>query len=112
VLNLDEGLTCAFALPVAGDHLAVIGENRKLICFPLVQVPEMGRGKGVRLQKYKDGGIADAKSFTLADGLTWQSSDGRTYTVARPELDEWLGQRAEAGRLPPKGFPKNNRFVG
>ncbi len=112
VMNLDEGLKCVFALPMAGDHLAVIGENRKLVCFPLAEVPEMSRGKGVRLQKYKDGGIADAKSFTLADGLTWQSSDGRTYTVAKPELEEWLGARAEAGRLPPKGFPKNNRFVG
>jgi topoisomerase IV subunit A len=112
VMNLDEGLKCVFALPMAGDHLAVIGENRKLVCFPLAEVPEMGRGKGVRLQKYKDGGIADAKSFTLADGLTWQSSDSRTYTVAKPELDEWLGARAEAGRLPPKGFPKNNRFIG
>ncbi len=112
VMNLDAGLTCVFVLPVAGDHLAVIGENRKLLCFPLAQVPEMSRGKGVRLQKYKDGGIADAKAFILVDGLTWQSSDGRTYTVARPELDEWLGERAEAGRLPPKGFPKNNRFVG
>ncbi len=112
VMNLDEGLKCVFALPMTGDHLAVIGENRKLVCFPLSEVPEMGRGKGVRLQKYKDGGIADAKSFTIADGLTWQSSDGRTYTVARPELNEWLGARAEAGRLPPKGFPKNNRFVG
>ncbi|MCX7341668.1 MAG: DNA topoisomerase IV subunit A [Hyphomicrobiales bacterium] len=112
VMNLDDRLKCVFALPVCGDHLAVIGENRKLICFPLSEVPEMGRGKGVRLQKYKDGGIADAKSFTLAEGLTWLSSDGRTYTVAKPELDEWLGSRAEAGRLPPKGFPKNNRFVG
>jgi topoisomerase IV subunit A len=112
VLNLDDGQRCVFALPVAGDHLAVIGENRKLLCFPLSQVPEMGRGKGVRLQKYKDGGIADAKAFNLSDGLTWLSSDGRTYTVSRPELDDWLGARAEAGRLPPKGFPKNNRFIG
>jgi topoisomerase-4 subunit A len=112
VMNLDDGLACALVTAVAGDHLAVVGENRKLLCFPLAQVPEMGRGKGVRLQKYKDGGLSDAKGFTLAEGLTWLSSDGRTYTVAKPELDEWLGARAEAGRLPPKGFPKNNRFVG
>ncbi len=82
-----------------GDHLAVIGENRKLLCFPLDQVPEMGRGKGVRLQKYKDGGISDLKSFRLAEGLTWLSSDGRTYTVGRPEIDEWIG-RARRGRPP------------
>ncbi len=104
VMNLDDGLTCVIAEPVDGDHLAVIGENRKLLCFPLDQVPEMGRGKGVRLQKYKDGGISDLKSFRLAEGLTWLSSDGRTYTVGRPEIDEWIGARAEAGRLPPKGF--------
>ena len=112
VLNLDEGARCAFALAVAGDHLAVIGENRKLLCFPMAQVPEMSRGKGVRLQKYKDGGISDAKAFDLAEGLTWLSSDGRTYTVAQPDINEWIGARAEAGRLPPKGFPKNNRFTG
>lgn len=112
VMNLDEGLACVLAEPVHGDHVAVIGQNRKLLCFPLSQVPEMSRGKGVRLQKYKDGGISDARTFTAAEGLTWLSSDGRTYTVARPELDEWIGARGEAGRLPPKGFPKNNRFVG
>lgn len=112
VLNLDAGERCTLCVAIEGDHLAIIGENRKLLCFPLSQIPEMGRGKGVRLQKYKDGGVADAKGFTLAAGLTWLSSDGRTYTVMRPEIDEWIGARAEAGRLPPKGFPKNNRFVG
>jgi len=72
----------------------------------------MARGKGVRLQRYKEGGMADAKVFDLSAGLTWTSADGRTYTVSRPELDEWVGHRAEAGKLPPKGFPKNGRFVG
>jgi topoisomerase-4 subunit A len=81
-----------------------------LLVFALDQVPEMSRGKGVRLQRYKDGGVADAKTFTLADGLTWLDSAGRTFTVSKADLREWIGNRAEAGRLPPKGFPKNNKF--
>ena len=72
--------------------------------------PEMPRGKGVRLQRYKDGGVSDAKTFALADGLTWKDGSGRTWTVGAAELKEWIANRAEAGRLPPKGFPKNNRF--
>jgi selenophosphate synthase len=73
-------------------------------------VLEMARGKGVRLQRYKDGGICDARVFAMADGLTWKDSAGRNFTVHKAELLEWIGARAEAGRLPPKGFPKNNRF--
>jgi topoisomerase-4 subunit A len=110
VLNVDEGDKAAFVVPVDGDHVAIIGENRKLLAFPLSQAPEMSRGKGVRLQRYKDGGVADVKIFQLAAGLTWQDTSGRTWTVAQGELREWLGNRAEAGRLPPKGFPKSNRF--
>ena len=70
----------------------------------------MTRGKGVRLQRYKDGGISDAKVFRLAEGLTWRDTAGRTWTVAKDDLRDWIGNRAEAGRLPPKGFPKSNRF--
>ncbi len=70
----------------------------------------MARGKGVRLQKYRDGGIADAKVFWLNEGLTWKDSAGRVFTVAKADLNDWIGNRAEAGRLPPRGFPKNNRF--
>jgi topoisomerase IV subunit A len=110
VLTVDGTWKAVLAVPATGDSVAIIGENRKLIVYPLAEVPEMTRGKGVRLQKYKDGGVADAKVFSMADGLTWMSSDGRTYTVAKPELDEWIGKRAEAGKLPPKGFPKGNRF--
>jgi topoisomerase-4 subunit A len=110
LLNVEAPATAAVIVPAAGDHVAVIGQNRKLLVFPLDQVPEMARGKGVRLQKYRDGGIADAKVFTLSEGLTWQDSAGRTFTVARRDLRDWIGTRAEAGRLPPKGFPKNNRF--
>ena len=110
LLVVEAGGKAGLLVPALGDHVAVIGENRKLLVFPLSQVAEMGRGKGVRLQKYKDGGVADAKVFTLADGLTWRDTSGRTWTVGAAELKEWLGNRGEAGRLPPKGFPKNNRF--
>jgi topoisomerase-4 subunit A len=110
LLNVDKPATAALIVPAEGDHVAVMGENRKLLVFPLVQLPEMARGKGVRLQKYKDGGIVDAKVFPLAEGLSWKDSAGRTFTVARGDLRDWIGNRAGAGRLPPKGFPKNNRF--
>ena len=112
VLNVTAPATAALIVPAAGDHVAVIGENRKLLVFPLAQLNEMARGKGVRLQRYKDGGIADAKVFALADGLTWRDSAGRTFTVDRRDLKDWIGNRAEAGRLPPKGFPKSNKFEG
>ena len=109
-LNVDAGQNAVICVPVEGDHVAIVGENRKLLVFPLAQLPEMTRGKGVRLQRYKDGGVADAKVFTLASGLTWRDTSGRTWTVQPAELGDWLSNRAEAGRLPPKGFPKNNRF--
>jgi topoisomerase-4 subunit A len=108
VLNVEPPAEAKIFIPANGDTVAVIGENRKLVVFPLSQVPEMSRGRGVRLQKYKDGGIADARVFTLADGLTWTDTSGRTWTVT--DLKEWMGNRSDAGRLPPKGFPKNNRF--
>jgi topoisomerase-4 subunit A len=110
LLNVEKPATAKIIAPAEGDHVAVIGENRKLLVFPLEQVPEMARGKGVRLQKYRDGGVADAKVFRLADGLTWKDSAGRVFTVAAADLTEWMGNRADAGRLPPRGFPKNNRF--
>jgi topoisomerase-4 subunit A len=112
VLNVTTPATAALIVPAAGDHVAIIGQNRKLLVFPIVQLNEMARGKGTRLQRYKDGGLSDAKAFAIAEGLTWRDSAGRTFTVARPELNEWIGNRAEAGRLPPKGFPKTNRFEG
>ncbi|MGO9772985.1 MAG: DNA topoisomerase IV subunit A [Roseiarcus sp.] len=112
LLNVDATAAARLAAPAGGDHVAVIGENRKLLVFPLVQVPEMARGKGVRLQRYKDGGLSDARVFKLADGMTWRDSAGRTFTVGKADLKDWIGTRAEAGRLPPKGFPKNNRFEG
>jgi topoisomerase-4 subunit A len=110
ILNLDEPFKATVVTPADGDHVAIIGENRKLLVFPLQQVPEMVRGKGVRLQKYKDGGIADAKVFYLKDGLSWKDTAGRTFNVEKRELKEWIGERSDAGRLPPRGFPKNNKF--
>ena len=112
VLNVSGTAAAALSVPAVGDHVAVIGENRKLLVFPMSQLNEMARGKGTRLQRYKDGGVSDAKTFALADGLTWRDSAGRTFTVAAADLKEWIGNRAEAGRLPPKGFPKTNRFEG
>ncbi len=110
VLVVETPAEVRVATPADGDHVAAIGDNRKLLIFPLSQVPEMARGKGVRLQRYKGGGLADARVFALKDGLTWRDSSQRLWTVAPGDIKEWIGNRAEAGRLPPKGFPKNNRF--
>ncbi|MGD1014944.1 MAG: DNA topoisomerase IV subunit A [Roseiarcus sp.] len=112
VLNVDPPARARLATPASGDCVAVIGENRKLLAFPLAQLPQMARGKGVRLQRYKEGGLSDARVFALRDGMTWRDSAGRTFTIGRAELKPWIGNRAEAGRLPPKGFPRNNRFEG
>jgi topoisomerase-4 subunit A len=97
-------------VPAAGDTVAILGENRKLLIFPLGEVPEMARGKGVRLQRYKDGGVADARVFAKADGLTWQDSSGRSHNRPLSELKDWVGDRAQAGRLPPQGFPRHGKF--
>ena len=112
VLNGDA-LLCK---PVGGDHVAVVGSNRKLLVFPLAELPEMVRGKGVRLQKFSSGGglvaadvLSDAAFITLSEGLRWQESGGRTRTES--DLSEWLGKRAGAGRMAPRGFPRDNRFT-
>ncbi len=110
VMNVKAPDEAAHCLPVAGDHLAIIGENRKMLVFPLQQVPEMTRGKGVRLQRYKDGGVSDLRTFTLDEGLSWQDSAGRTHSRSAAELLEWIGTRAQAGRMAPKGFPRTGKF--
>ena len=110
VLNIREGVRARVCRPMTGDHVAVVGDNRKVLVFPAAELPEMGRGKGVRLQKYKDGGLADALTFDLADGLSWKDPAGRTRTVAAAELAEWIGARASSGRMAPRGFPRENRF--
>ncbi|AJY47686.1 DNA topoisomerase IV subunit A [Martelella endophytica] len=112
VMNVTSPQEVKLLTPVTGDHIAVIGENRKLIVFPMNQVAEMARGKGVRLQRYKDGGLSDAKCFALEAGLTWEDSAGRTHTRNAEELMEWRGDRAMAGRIAPKGFPRNGKFKG
>ena len=96
---------------VTGDTMAVVGENRKMLVFPLSELPELARGKGVRLQKYKDGGISDIRSFAIEQGLTWQDSADRTFTRSKEELLEWAGARASAGRMVPKGFPRTGKFT-
>ena len=109
VLTVKDGVKAAVCVPVRGDHVAVVGENRKLLVFPLADLPEMARGKGVRLQKYKDGGLSDAIAFALADGLSWKDPAGRTRTET--DLAEWQGPRAGAGKMAPRGFPRDNRFT-
>ncbi|MBM7049440.1 MULTISPECIES: DNA topoisomerase IV subunit A [Rhizobium] len=112
IMNVSYPDETKLLVSISGDHAAVVGENRKMVIFPLSQVPEMSRGKGVRLQRYKDGGVADIRCFAIADGLTWEDSAGRTFTKTRDELVEWLGDRAGAGRPVPKGFPRSGKFSG
>ena len=109
VLNVKGDVRAKVCKPVNGDAVAVVGENRKVLVFALDELPEMGRGKGVRLQKYKDGGLSDATTFTLGEGLTWRDPAGRTRTEA--ELAEWTGKRAGTGRMAPRGFPRDNTFT-
>jgi len=107
VLNMPASVEAVACVPAVGDHVAVIGDNRKLLVFPLSEVPEMARGRGVILQKQKDGAVADVKAFHIADGLSWRRGEQiRTET----DLRAWLGARAQAGRMAPNGFPKSNRF--
>ena len=112
IMNVAMPDEAKLAVPVSGDHVAVVGENRKMLVFPLAQLPEMTRGKGVRLQRYKDGGISDIKCFAMAEGLSWEDSAGRSFTRNKEELLEWMGDRATAGRAVPKGFPRSGKFAG
>jgi topoisomerase-4 subunit A len=112
VLNVSGGAEAKLIVPADGDTIAVVGENRKMVIFPASELPEMVRGKGVRLQKFKDGGLSDARIFNARDGLSWSDSSGRTFVKAMSELKEWVGERAQAGRQVPQGFPRNNRFRG
>ncbi len=112
IMNVSMPDETKLVVPVIGDHVAVVGENRKMLTFPLSQVPEMSRGKGVRLQRYKDGGVSDVKCFTIATGLSWEDSAGRSFSKVGDELLEWMGDRAGVGRSVPKGFPRSGKFGG
>ncbi len=109
VLNLSGNARAVACCVASGDHVAVVGQNRRLLVFKLDEVPEMQRGKGVILQRYKDGDLSDIKVFTLADGLSWQMGGGRTRTET--DLLAWQGKRGAAGKLPPNGFPRPARFT-
>ncbi|UFN50775.1 DNA topoisomerase IV subunit A [Roseomonas sp. OT10] len=109
VLVVEAPDTLAVCADAVGDTVAVVGENRKLLVFPLEQVPEMTRGRGVTLQGYKDGGLSDVKVFDKAHGLSW-ALGGRTRTETA--LTGWRGNRGGAGKQPPNGFPRSNRFDG
>ena len=119
VLNVKGKTTSKACKPVIGDHVAVVSENGKFLVFPVSELPEMGRGKGVRIQKYKsargsqglldlDGGLSDITTFNWAEGLSWQMGGGKMRHEA--DLTEWLGKRAGVGKRPPYGFPRNNQF--
>ncbi len=110
VLNVKAPDQARALAPVEGELVASMGENRKMIIFPIEQVPEMARGRGVRLQRFKDGGLSDLKTFKTQQGLTWVDSAGRSFTFGLKELADWRGNRADAGRLAPKGFPRSNKF--
>jgi len=110
VLNLADGEEAAVCVSIGEGHdaVAVIGDNRKMLVFPLGELPVMTRGKGVMLQRYAKGGLADVTTLKLEDGLSWQAGS-RTRTETR--LEPWLGKRSQSGRLPPVGFPRANRFT-
>ncbi|MDA0781784.1 MAG: DNA topoisomerase IV subunit A [Rickettsiales bacterium] len=107
ILNLSDDSHALICTPAEGDHVVTIGKNRKMLIFPLADLPEMKKGQGVALQKYKLGGLSDAKVFKLEEGLTW-SLGNRTRT--EENLIQWINKRASAGRLPPVGFPRTNKF--
>ena len=109
VLNLSKEGRAVICVPADGDMVAVVGQNRRLVVFALSELPEMTRGKGVILQRYKDGSLADVKVFEGASGLSWQMGGGRTRTET--DLITWTGKRGAAGKLPPTGFPRPARFT-
>ncbi|WP_373281676.1 DNA topoisomerase IV subunit A [Litoreibacter roseus] len=120
VLNVKDNTRAAICVPADGDHVAIVSQNGKFLVFPMSELPEMGRGKGVRLQKYNmargkqgslelDGGLSDVTTFNWSDGLSWSMGGGKTRH--EPDLTEWLGKRAGVGKRPPYGFPRSNKFT-
>jgi topoisomerase-4 subunit A len=112
VVNVKDGakLTIVRPIPESADSVAVIGENRKLLVFALSELPEMARGSGVQMQRYRDGGLADAIAFRLADGLSWAMGGESGRTRLEPDMTPWRVARGAAGRMPPVGFPRDNKF--
>jgi topoisomerase-4 subunit A len=108
ILNLKDGAKAIVCKPLNGDHIACIGENRKMLIFPIADLPEMTRGKGVRMQKYKDGGLSDASTFNISSGLSWKDPADRQRTETK--LEDWISKRASSGRMAPRGFPRDNKF--
>jgi topoisomerase-4 subunit A len=113
VMNPKPGarLTVVRRIDAADDMVAVIGENRKLLVFPLAELPQLQKGQGVTLQKYKDGGLSDARTFVMADGLSWPMGGGSGRVRTENDLSFWKGARGSAGRMPPTGFPRDNKFT-
>ncbi|MEZ5816725.1 MAG: DNA topoisomerase IV subunit A [Hyphomicrobiaceae bacterium] len=110
ILNVEAPYEARVCVPANGDQVATVGDNRKLLVFALAEVNELARGKGVYLQRFKDGALSDVRVFAKSDGLTWLDAAGRTYTLGWGDLKEWVGERAQAGRIVPKGFPRSNKF--
>src|SRR5262249_49882086 len=110
VLNLKAPDKAAALTAVDGELAAAVGKNRKMVIFALNQVPEMARGRGVRLQRYREKGLSDVATFKADDGMTWVDAAGRSFNMPMKELKDWRGNRADAGRIVPKGFPKSNTF--
>jgi len=112
VVNLRSGAALRIARPIAAedDYVAAIGENRKLVVFPLSEVPELARGQGAQLQRYRDGGLSDAITFRFEEGLTWPMGGESGRFRTETDLGPWRAARGAAGRMPPTGFPRDNRF--
>jgi topoisomerase-4 subunit A len=112
LVNLRAGARVALirSIPPGADTVAVVGENRKMVVFPLADLPELGRGQGVTLQCYRDGGLSDAIAFPLAEGLSWALGGESKRIRTESDLTPWRAARGAAGRMPPIGFPRNNRF--
>ncbi len=112
LVNLRAGAKLAVVRPISegADAIAVVGENRKLLVFALSDLPELARGQGVMLQRYRDGGLSDAIAFRLSDGLSWSLGGGTGRTRTETDLTPWRAARGAAGRMPPLGFPRSNRF--
>lgn len=111
ILNLQDGEKAKICLPLTGNAIAVVGDNRKILIFKTEELPNMARGRGVILQKYRDGGMSDVTTFNLEDGLSWQMGGDSERTRTVTDLLPWIGKRAGAGRLAPTGFPRNNKFT-